>query len=62
MGADLILHGHAHRGVEKGVTPGGILVRNVAQPVIRHVYNLYHLRPGGQRGRVLEAGASAGEA
>lgn len=57
-GADLILHGHAHRGVEKGVTPGGILVRNVAQPVIRHVYNLYHFHPDRQRERVLEARAS----
>jgi Icc-related predicted phosphoesterase len=40
-GADLVLHGHAHRGTEKGVTPGGIHVRNVAQPVIRHAFNLY---------------------
>jgi len=57
-GADLILHGHAHRGVEKGVTPGGILVRNVAQPVIKHVYNLYHFDPERQRERLLEARAS----
>lgn len=42
-GADLILHGHAHHGSEKGVTPGGIHVRNVAQPVIGHPYNLYSL-------------------
>src|SRR2546425_815213 len=28
-GASLCLHGHAHRGIEKGVTPGGIPVRNV---------------------------------
>ena len=40
-GADLVFHGHAHRGTEKGVTPGGIHVRNVAQPVIRRAYNLY---------------------
>ncbi len=39
----LVLHGHAHRGTEKGVTPGGIHVRNVAQPVIRHAYNVYVL-------------------
>jgi Icc-related predicted phosphoesterase len=44
-GADLVLHGHAHGGREKGVTPGGIPVRNVAQPVIRHAYNLYCLEP-----------------
>ncbi|MFN2526463.1 MAG: metallophosphoesterase [Actinomycetota bacterium] len=42
-GASLILHGHAHGGTEKGVTPGGIHVRNVAQPVIQHAYNLYCL-------------------
>jgi Icc-related predicted phosphoesterase len=42
-GADLVLHGHAHRGREKGLTAGGIHVRNVAQPVIQHAYNLYHL-------------------
>jgi Icc-related predicted phosphoesterase len=42
-GADLILHGHAHRGVEKGVTPGGINVRNVAQAVIGHAYGVYRL-------------------
>jgi len=42
-GADLIVHGHAHRGVEKGMTPGGIQVRNVAQPVIGRPYNVYSL-------------------
>ncbi len=42
-GADLILHGHAHRGVEKGSTPGGIHVRNVAVPVINRTYNVYVL-------------------
>jgi Icc-related predicted phosphoesterase len=40
-GADLVLHGHAHSGSEKGVTPGGIRVRNVAQPVIGSAYRLY---------------------
>jgi Icc-related predicted phosphoesterase len=43
-GADLCLHGHAHRGKEKGATPGGVHVRNVAQPVLRRAYGLYHLR------------------
>ncbi|HEV2891799.1 MAG TPA: metallophosphoesterase [Frankiaceae bacterium] len=42
-GADLVLHGHAHAGTEKGVTAGGIHVRNVAQPVIRQAYALYCL-------------------
>jgi Icc-related predicted phosphoesterase len=42
-GADLVFHGHAHHGSEKGRTPAGIPVRNVAQPVIRHAYNVYRL-------------------
>jgi Icc-related predicted phosphoesterase len=42
-GADLILHGHAHRGVEKGCTPGGIPVRNVALHVLRRPYTVYRL-------------------
>jgi Icc-related predicted phosphoesterase len=42
-GADLIVHGHAHNGTEKGVTPGGIPVRNVALPVIKHAYAVYCL-------------------
>lgn len=41
--AHLVFHGHAHRGVEKGSTPGGVPVRNVAQPVIRHAFNVYSL-------------------
>jgi len=40
-GADLVLHGHAHGGIEKGLTPGGVNVRNVARPVIGRAYNLY---------------------
>jgi Icc-related predicted phosphoesterase len=45
-GANLVVHGHAHHGTEKGVTPGGIHVRNVALPLIKHPYNLYCLRNG----------------
>jgi len=45
-GATLALHGHAHRGIEKGVTPGGVPVRNVAQPVIRRPFNVYCLEDG----------------
>ncbi len=41
IGADAVFHGHAHKGVERGSTPGGIPVRNVAAPVIRHAYNIY---------------------
>ena len=42
-GADLVVHGHAHAGSEKGATPGGTPVRNVAQPVIRSAYRVYCL-------------------
>lgn len=42
--AHVAFHGHAHKGVEVGVTPGGVPVRNVAQPVIRHAFNIYCLR------------------
>ena len=45
-GADLVLHGHAHAGAEKGMTPGGVHVRNVAQPVIGRPYNVYCLGAG----------------
>lgn len=44
-GADLAVHGHAHHGTERGTTPGGIRVRNVAQPVIGSAYRLYELHP-----------------
>jgi Icc-related predicted phosphoesterase len=40
-GADLAIHGHAHRGREHGVTAGGVHVRNVAQTVIRQAYAVY---------------------
>jgi Icc-related predicted phosphoesterase len=46
-GVDLVLHGHAHRGVERGRTPGGIPVRNVAQSVIRQGYAVYTIEPSG---------------
>jgi Icc-related predicted phosphoesterase len=39
--ADAAFHGHAHMGVEKSSTQGGIPVRNVAQMVIRHAYKVY---------------------
>jgi len=42
-GADLAVHGHAHAGTEHGMTSGGVPVRNVAQPVIRRAFNVYHL-------------------
>jgi Icc-related predicted phosphoesterase len=39
----LALHGHAHHGSERGRTPGGVPVRNVAHPVIKQAYNVYQL-------------------
>jgi len=42
-GADLAVHGHAHNGSEKGLTPGGIPVRNVALPVLKSAYAVYCL-------------------
>ncbi|MFC9897947.1 metallophosphoesterase [Nocardia sp. NPDC127579] len=49
FGVDLALHGHAHAGTERGTTPGGIRVRNVAEPVIRAAYAVYELRPAPER-------------
>jgi Icc-related predicted phosphoesterase len=43
VGADLVLHGHAHRGSDRGVTPGGVRVRNVAQPVLGAPYCVFEL-------------------
>ncbi|WP_432136511.1 MULTISPECIES: metallophosphoesterase family protein [unclassified Streptomyces] len=42
-GADLAVHGHAHRGTEHGMTSGGVRVRNVAQPVIGRAFHVYRL-------------------
>ncbi|AOS63033.1 metallophosphoesterase family protein [Actinoalloteichus hymeniacidonis] len=41
----LALHGHAHYGTEHGTTPGGVRVRNVAQPVLHSAYAVYDLEP-----------------
>jgi Icc-related predicted phosphoesterase len=43
--ADLAVHGHAHHGSERGLTPSGTPVRNVAQPVLRRPYGVYGLEP-----------------
>ena len=53
VGADLIVHGHAHHGTEKGITPGGIHVRNVSLPVIKHAYNVYSVERGRLRTRAV---------
>jgi Icc-related predicted phosphoesterase len=50
-GCDLALHGHAHHGTERGLTPGGIPVRNVAMPVIRSAYNTYEFAAAKQEAR-----------
>ncbi|MGH7904835.1 MAG: metallophosphoesterase family protein [Candidatus Dormibacteraceae bacterium] len=42
----IAFHGHAHAGTERATTPGGVPVRNVAQPVIRHPFNLYEVGEG----------------
>lgn len=43
----LAIHGHAHHGSERGTTPGGVRVRNVAHPVIKQAYSVFHI--GAQR-------------
>ncbi|MBE1484642.1 metallophosphoesterase family protein [Plantactinospora soyae] len=40
---ELAVHGHAHAGSERGTTPGGVRVRNVAHPVIKQAYSVFHL-------------------
>jgi len=59
VGADLVVHGHAHRGFEHGVTPGGVHVRNVAQTVIRQAYAVYAFErlDGGREAATIGAGA-----
>jgi Icc-related predicted phosphoesterase len=47
-GAHLVLHGHAHAGSERGVTPGGVPVRNVAQPVLQAPYRIYSVPTDGR--------------
>lgn len=39
----LAVHGHAHLGSERGITPGGVRVRNVAHPVIKQAYSVFEL-------------------
>ena len=42
-GCAVAFHGHAHAGSERAVTAGGVPVRNVARPVIKHAYKVYTL-------------------
>jgi Icc-related predicted phosphoesterase len=48
--AQLALHGHAHHGVERGMTAGGVPVRNVALPLLRRPFALYCLDRAGLQG------------
>ncbi len=41
--ATLAIHGHAHAGTERGMTPGGVRVRNVAHPVIKQAYSVFNV-------------------
>ena len=59
-GADIAIHGHAHRGREHGVTPGGVPVRNVAQPVIRQGYAVYEFDATRMEGPGTGAASSSG--
>lgn len=54
----LAVHGHAHLGTERGLTPGGVPVRNVAHPVIKQAYSVYHLHPHGEEPEVSAAHAT----
>jgi Icc-related predicted phosphoesterase len=59
-GADLVVHGHAHRGTEHGLTPGGVHVRNVAQSVIRQGYAVYGFEDVGSDRPAVPVAASTG--
>ena len=48
----LATHGHAHLGAERGTTPGGVRVRNVAHPVIKQAYSVFNLPVGTERAPV----------
>ncbi len=58
-GAALVVHGHAHAGTERGRTPGGTPVRNVARPVIRRSYRVFDIHVAGNSFRPLSASAVA---
>ncbi|MCW2955508.1 MAG: metallophosphoesterase [Thermoleophilia bacterium] len=52
---DLVLHGHAHHGTERGCTTGGTPVRNVARPLVGVAYRRFEL--GSQAARDHAHGA-----
>ena len=51
----LAVHGHAHHGSERGTTPGGVRVRNVAHPVIKQAYSVFQLNSEQPAGAATEA-------
>src|SRR2546430_1031850 len=53
----LAVHGHAHAGSERGTTPGGVRVRNVAHPVIKQAYSVFHLT-GAERPTLTATGSA----
>lgn len=52
----LAVHGHAHRGTAKGLTPGGVRVRNVAHPVIDCAYAVFELTGSDATSETLRPG------
>lgn len=50
-GADLVFHGHAHHGQERGMTPCGVPVRNVAVPLLKKPFALFTLTPRVKKAR-----------
>jgi hypothetical protein len=46
--------GHAHHGTEKGITLGGIRIRNVAKPVIGQSFKVYELPEEVPSGRTVK--------
>jgi Icc-related predicted phosphoesterase len=56
-GADLALHGHAHRGTEEGITPGGVPVRNVASTIHATGYAIYAFETAADRGSLARSRA-----
>lgn len=50
-GADLVIHGHAHHGQERGMTPCGVPVRNVALALLKKPFALFTLTPRVKKAR-----------
>jgi Icc-related predicted phosphoesterase len=60
-GADLVLHGHAHRGSERGETAGGVPVRNVAWPVTGRPYTVFTFESAVPMAQALLGGRGGSE-